>query len=281
MAFTSNASPLFMLGAISVGMLQNPALGPLIAGIHYFSNFLCGIILKFLTRSPSGCFPQPGKIKKSLLVYAIRTCQKASFLKEKSFGSLLGDTIRNASITLLTIGGFITLFSVLIGILQAVGLFSAIITILEPLTAFFNLDPSFFRALLYGFFEITIGIKEASKINGSLLHQLMIIEAILAWNGLAVQAQVTGMIIGSDLRILIYILTRFLQVSIAVLVTYIFTFLPLQEILSLPVFEKEWASSWSPVWFSIFPVGVFLFLIISGYSLSLLKSVRKKIIIIR
>ncbi len=269
LSFTSNASPLFMLGAVSAGMFQNPALGPLIAGIHYFSNFLCGVILKFFSRISPGHPPRSGTSKESLLASALRAFQKASRLTEQGFGALLGETIRNTTITLLTIGGFITLFSVLLGILQAVGFFAAITKILNPLAAFFNFDPSLFRPLLYGFFEITIGINEASKVNGSLLQQLMMVEAILAWNGLAVQAQVAGMVAGSDLRILTYILTRFLQAAIAVSLTCIFTCSPVQAILAISPRDPL-------VWAAVFLTGAITFCIIS-----FARSFRKKVIIIR
>ena len=45
---------LFMIGAVGIGMYQNPAFGPLIAAIHYLSNFICGLILK--------SFSPPGRI---------------------------------------------------------------------------------------------------------------------------------------------------------------------------------------------------------------------------
>ncbi|HHP50677.1 MAG TPA: hypothetical protein ENM97_02100 [Moorella mulderi] len=49
MSFTSNASPLFMMGAVAVGMLQQPHLGPLLAGAHYGANLLVGLLMRFFT----------------------------------------------------------------------------------------------------------------------------------------------------------------------------------------------------------------------------------------
>ncbi len=107
LSFTSNASPLFMLGAVSVGMYNNPALGPLIAGIHYLSNLICGLILRGFSSSP----PYTASLQyKTLFPEALKAFTLGSHLKRKGFGKLLGETIRNACLTLITIGGFITFF---------------------------------------------------------------------------------------------------------------------------------------------------------------------------
>ena len=271
-AFTSNASPLFMLGAVSVGMYRNPALGPLIAGIHYLSNFLCGILLRFMSHSPTPGL-KPDAFKQSLAT-RVGSSLQTSRLEKQNFGSLLGETVQKTSIILLTIGGFITIFSVVIGIADAAGFFNAFIKILTPVAGLLHVDVSILKALLYGLFEITIGINEVSKSSGSFIQQLLVIEALLAWNGLAVQAQVAGMMAGSDLRLWFYLLTRCLQVSIAVFFAYLVTLMPIQNFLAHPTLAPGPAASWFP-WISgvYVPAGIILTLFL-GYTL-------KKIIIIR
>lgn len=276
-SFTSNASPLFMLGAVSVGMYQNPAMGPFIALIHYLSNFLCGVFLKLICRVPSGWSQKP--VRPKSLKYMLEISQKESRLQEQGFGCILGETIRNACLTLLAIGGFITLFSVLLGILQATGFFPLLLYILSPLAKLVNIDTSLLQSLLYGIFEMTIGISEASKSLGSITQQLMVIEAILAWNGLAIQAQIAGMMIGSDLSILPYLYTRFLQVPLAVFLTYLCSFLPLQEILAVPTLYRP-ISVWHTIaWSCIIPLAIMLFLILFCFGNRFLQFCRKKIVI--
>ncbi|MGD0621226.1 MAG: nucleoside recognition domain-containing protein [Thermacetogeniaceae bacterium] len=283
MAFTSNASPLFMLGAISVGMYRNPALGPLIAGIHYLSNLLCGMLLRFTSQSPSGL--KPDERLKQGLAPRVGSLLRASRLEKQNFGSLLGETVQKTSIILLTIGGFITIFSVLIGIMEAAGFFNTLITALAPVAGLFHIDVSLLRALMYGLFEITIGINEVSKSSGSFVQQLLVIETLLAWNGLAVQAQVAGMMVGSDLRLWLYLLTRCLQVPIAVLIAYMVTLLPVRDYLTgCPLgaaLATGPAASWFP-WVAglCVPAGIVLALF-TGYTLNKWWVRLKKIIIIR
>lgn len=262
-AFTSNASPLFMLGAVSVGMYRNPALGPLIAGIHYLSNLLCGLFLKFIFLSPAPG-SKPTDTPKLGLAAKVESLMRASRLEKQSFGSLLGETIQKTSITLLTIGGFITLFSVAIGIMEAAGWFNVLIDLLTPVGQLLHMETGMMRALFYGLFEITIGINEASKSSGSFLQQLLVIEALLAWNGLAVQAQVAGMMVESDLRVWPYLLTRCLQVPLAVLITYLATQLPtIQDYLAHPTLASPPMASWFPwVAGAYVPAGIIAALVI-------------------
>jgi len=218
-----------MIGAVGIGMYHNPALGPLIAAIHYLSNFICGLILKSFS-PPVGYAPEKRHVfKKALHAFISQT-----ELKNKGFGKLLGDTIRNACITLLTIGGFITFFSVLAGILRAAGFFSLLLNLFQPLTQFFDIDRTLLEGIFMGFFEITIGIQAISNSSAGLPTQLLAIEALLAWNGLAIQAQVTGMVAESDLKIKKYYLTRLLQIPLAMLITVLVFLLPFEEMLAVP-----------------------------------------------
>jgi nucleoside recognition membrane protein YjiH len=210
---------------------------------------------------------------------------RTSPLDQQNFGSLLGATVQKTSITLLTIGGFITIFSVLIGILEAAGFFNTLILALTPVAQLFRIDASLLRALMYGLFEITIGINVASKSSGSFLQQLLVIEALLAWNGLSAQAQVAGMMVGSDLRLWFYLLTRCLQVPIAVLLAYLVTLLPVRDYLAGGTVGAALAAPPGPPWFpwvsgACIPAGIVLVLF-SGYTLHQWCVRLKKVIIIR
>ncbi|HHV34652.1 MAG TPA: sporulation integral membrane protein YlbJ [Syntrophomonadaceae bacterium] len=275
LSFTSNASPLFMLGAVSIGMYSNPTLGPLIAGIHYLSNLLCGLVLKAFSPLHTSAVTKKNKLFRG----ALKAFANSSQIKTKSFGQLLGETIRNTSLTMLTIGGFITFFSVLVGILQAAGIFNLLLKLFYPLTVLFNIDTCLLQGIFFGFFEITIGINEISQSSSSLLAQLLAIEVLLAWNGLAIQAQITGMMMDSDLKATKYFLTRLLQIPIAMLITLLVFLLPLEE--KLAVTTTSGAGISPLVWGGTLALLSIIFLL--GFSLSrcFLNITRKKIIIIR
>lgn len=228
-SFTSNASPLFILGAVSVGMFQNPRLGPYLLAVHYLSNLICGLLIGSFSKTKK--WPrQQGKHGTCLLLQAVRALCQNSQLPKKGMGTLLSEAISRSFSNLLTIGGFITFFSVFLSILKTAGLFSLISDVLAPITVLLKVDPSLVEGMLNGFFEITVGIRKVSESSGTLLQQLMATEAILAWNGLAIQAQVAGMITGTDLGILPYLVARLLQVPITVSLTYLVFAQPWQKV---------------------------------------------------
>lgn len=254
LAFTSNASPLFMLGAVSMGMYHNPALGPIIAGIHYLSNFICGLILKIFST------PQPFAAQERHILRNALNCFAAT-------------------LTLLTVGGFITFFSVIVGLFQEAGILNLLLKLFSPLMALFDIDGSLLQGIFVGFFEITIGIQIISQSSSSLFAQILGIETLLAWNGLAIQAQITGMLADSDLHTRKYYLARLLQIPIAILITFMVFLLPLEDILAVPTTSGTAISplAWGG---AIALLSIILFLGL-GLGHSLLKIAHKKIIIIR
>lgn len=280
MAFTSNASPLFMLGAVASGMLANPVLGPFIAIIHYLSNFLCGIILKYLYRQP---LIARSAGSHTSLSHTISSLSSSSKLHKVGFGHLFGEIVRNTTMTLLAIGGFITFFSVLISLLQSTGVLPLALRLLLPLVHPLGISSSLLQALITGFFEMTLGISEVCHSSADLFQQLLAIEAILAWNGLAVQAQVAGMVVDSGLSVLPYLATRLMQIPLALALTCLLINGPFR-VWTLPVFQPA-GENFSPAhnWlcFLLFLSAFFLAATAILLALHLIAWLRRKVIIIR
>jgi hypothetical protein len=123
------------------------------------------------------------------------------------------------------------------------------------------------------------GIQIISQSSSSLFAQILGIETLLAWNGLAIQAQITGMLADSDLHTRKYYLARLLQIPIAILITFMVFLLPLEDILAVPTTSGTAISplAWGG---AIALLSIILFLGL-GLGHSLLKIAHKKIIIIR
>lgn len=52
-SFTNNSSPLFILGAVGVGMFANPVAGYLLAAAHYLSNLCLGFLFSLTAEKNS------------------------------------------------------------------------------------------------------------------------------------------------------------------------------------------------------------------------------------
>jgi sporulation integral membrane protein YlbJ len=245
-SFTNTADPIFMIGAVAVGMFHRADLGIIIAGAHYISSIIIGLIMRFYRGSETekDYLPAHKKNKKNIFSYALIELIEARKNDGRTLGELLGDSVRESIETLLMVGGFIILFSVITEIFIVTGLIDALsgvlIYILQPL----GLTRAVVLPMVSGFFEITNGTNLASQAQAPLLHQVIIANAVIAWSGLSVFAQVATMINGTDIKLKPYVFARILQSILAGIITVILfipynrstqpTFLPVMEQMQLP-----------------------------------------------
>ncbi len=217
LVFTNNASPLFILGAIGIGMLGNPAAGYLLAFSQYLSNLLLGIMLRYKATKLTIA------TKKNAFGWKA-ACQAISLRGEGyvSIASMLGDAIRSSLGNIMAVGGFIIVFSVLTRMLSQWGLIDVMAGILFQGLKIFSLDYSQVYGLCMGVFEMTLGARTAAGNDSSnILSVLLVISAILAFSGISVIAQVMSIMAGTPVRLSFYLQARLLQVLMAVTITFL------------------------------------------------------------
>ncbi len=247
-SFTNTADPLFMAGAVAVGMFHISSLALTICGAHYISAVILGILLRLhggpqLRRN----LTQDGR-RENIFARALSELYRARQADGRGLGQLFGDSVRDSVNSMLLIGGFIMMFSVIIRVLTVAGatqLIAAPITlVLGPL----GLDPTLAPAFVSGFFEITLGSELASKAAAPLLHRLMAANAIIAWSGLSVFAQVTTMCAGTDIRMTPYMMSRVAQAVISGAMTLLLLSPAGQSLarMVVPVFVTQAASERVP-----------------------------------
>jgi len=218
-SFTNNSSPLFIFGAISAGFFHDLKLGALLAICHYTSNALVGICMRFY-----GSDKQKGikkKVTKKIsFIRAFKEMHHTRMKDNKPLGEILGDAVLNSIKTLVMVGGFIILFSVLIKLLYLVGITPAIALIGEYILKIFGLPIEMALPFISGLFEITIGANMISQLStDSLLQQAVLISFILGFNGLSIHAQVASILSKTDIRYFPYFIARILHGGIAVILT--------------------------------------------------------------
>lgn len=242
MSFTNNASPLFMLGAVAVGMYGNQKLGPIIAISHYLASITLGLILRYFHRN------DPEKIHNTMMQghWFKRAFNELIIVRTENnipIGKVLGDAVTNSVQKLLTIGGFIIIFAVLIKLLSILGIIKIIIGILSIVFKPLGFSESVINSLGSGFFEITLGCKYASESTAPLVQKLVITAIILAWSGLSVHAQVISMVSHTDLKTRLFIICRLFHGILAGIFTWII------YKLSIPYMFKH-----ETVWFNFNPI---------------------------
>lgn len=205
LAFTNNASPLFIFGVIAISFYSNELVGIYILLTHYLANLFAGLSMRFYLWKKS---PPPESHQRSFKD-ALRTMHRIRLQNKLPIGHQFSHMILQSVRTLCIIGGYIILFSVISQFVKA------------ALSVFFEQMPLALEPLLFGFFEMTIGIHHlASTDSLSLFIHIVIICLILSFNGLSVHAQVLSLISESDLRYRAYFLGRVLHAFWSLLIVF-------------------------------------------------------------
>lgn len=224
-SFTNAASPLFIFGAISVGFFHNPRIGLIIAVCHYISNMIVGFFMRFYRMDE-----QPQKQKKitehfqgKFLHRALKNMHDARRKDGRVIGKLLGDALLSSIQTLVVVGGFIIIFSVLNELIFTIGIAAIISSLFNIFLIAFHLPTELNIPLLAGLFEITSGAERVSQLDSSdLLAKLIIVSFILGFNGFSVQAQVASLMTTTDIRFKPYFFARIAHGFIGALLTVLF-----------------------------------------------------------
>ncbi|MBR1444448.1 MAG: hypothetical protein IJ583_13070 [Firmicutes bacterium] len=187
LSFSNNSGPLFILGAVASGMLNNTSIGFLLLFIHYISAFLNGIVFSRIIK---------GKSHSSAAMPAVAD--------NISFGSALSSSVSSSAETIISIGGYIILFSVIIKLSE-----------LLHLSDTSSVSSNF----LLGTVEITNGCKNLSAFSDS-PFVISMISALIAWGGFSIHAQTVSFISKTDLKISLYIFAKFIQAVVSFILCF-------------------------------------------------------------
>jgi sporulation integral membrane protein YlbJ len=218
LAFSNTADPLFIFGAVAVGMFGAAQLGKPMAIAHYIGAFLVGLIFRFY-----GYRDQPVKRETvrvgNILGRAVDALVKARQDDGRPFGQIMGDAVNDSIKTIWMICGFIMLFSTMVKIVDVVGLYQLIALPFEFLFRLVGIDLDLVRAAVAGLFEIDLGAVAAAKANAGLIQRVAIAGAIVAWSGLSVFGQVASVLTGTDIHMRPYVIARALHAVLAYVAT--------------------------------------------------------------
>ncbi|MGM0844483.1 MAG: sporulation integral membrane protein YlbJ [Bacillota bacterium] len=274
-SFTNSSNPLFIFGAVSIGFFYNPHLGIILACAHYLGNICVGLIMSFYGRREES---QSNTVSNK--VFSIREALAAlhrTRVKEKRpIGKQLGDAVNSSIQTLLMIGGFIILFSVINKLLFHLGITPFIADALNFLLKLLTLPEALSLPFISGLFEITLGSQMTSGAGeATLLQQAIITSFILGFSGFSVQAQVASILAQTDIRFRPFFTARLIHGTAAALITLLIwkpvyvDFYQEKPSNSVPVFNHQnwifweqsllWLKQWGPL-FTIFSLVIYIIL---------------------
>ena len=139
-----------------------------------------------------------------------------------NLGEVLSTAILDSSKTIIMIGGFVVIFSVIISILENSKLLNLLSIIIMPICKAFNISSSFASPIISGLIELTNGVSLIASIPNKAISVNIILSAfLLGFGGISVLLQVLSITSKSDLSIKKYIIGKLLQGIIAMTYTYI------------------------------------------------------------
>ena len=139
-------------------------------------------------------------------------------------------SIMNSINTIVMIGGFVMIFSVIISILNNTKFFDILEMFLSPFLTALNIPSSFVNGFFAGIIELTNGVSQIAKIPfKAISFNIILCSFLLGFGGVSILLQVLSITSSSDISIKPYIIGKLMQGSFAALYTYLllsnFTFL--------------------------------------------------------
>ena len=213
LSFTNTSGPLFIVGTVGISLFGNIQIGILLLITHLLAAITVGFLFRFWKYSPHQ------KNNNSIKQFSSNNHLNVNF---KNLGGILGECIYNSISTILMIGGFIVLFSVIVSILNKSKFLYLASYLLNPLINFMHIPSSFSSPILTGIIEVTNGISQVANIKIKAISINIILTAfLLGFGGISILLQVLNVISKTDLSIKPYIIGKILHANIAALYTFI------------------------------------------------------------
>lgn len=216
LSFCSTSGPLFILGAVAVGMLGSLEGGTVILVSHYLASIIIGLIFRFYKSEDQYIhYPKSQRSLSKLIKGSIKS-------QKKPFGLLMGDAVNSAISTLLVVGGFIVLFAVVINLLIELGFIGSMANIFLKLSKpLFKLDLRLIEGVIGGLFEITIGSRLICQSLASLEEKVVALSFIIGWSGLSINAQAIALLSKSGIKFGLYMLIKLFHGLLAAIISYL------------------------------------------------------------
>ena len=227
LAFTNNSGPLFILSSVGIALFGDTKTGLLLLATHILACITVGIILARFSKRKKFKNSYDTIKNKFERIYYSQSCNSEN-ITFKNLGEVLTTSINNSISTILMIGGFVVIFSVIISILNQTNILDKLSTLLYPILNFLNIDLEFAKPLLSGILELTNGVNLVANIPTKLISQNIILSAfLLGFGGFSVLLQVYSIVSKTDLSMKKYLVGKFLQGIISGIYTFLaLKFLP-------------------------------------------------------
>ena len=206
-AYTNNSGPLFILGTVGIALFGNKTLGITLLISHILASLLVGYCFRFWKKNKFDINYRETKFN-----------SKLTPMKISDIGEILGKKKKKAISTILLIGGFIVIFSVILSILES----SGILVICTELLSSFGIPKEISLSTIYGIIELTNGVNLTATLSSSYYTlSILLTSFLLGFGGISVLLQVYSIIAKEGISIKPYFYGKLLQGFFSVIFTFI------------------------------------------------------------
>lgn len=202
LAFCNNSGPAFILGVVGAGIFGDSRVGLLLYLTHALASLLVGLLFRFYGGGDS----------------ARARGQRPKPIRTVTLPTAFTGAVARALQSTLNICAFVVFFAVVLRLLSAYGVLSA----LAQLLSLAGFEGEWARRLVAGLLELSSGV--ASLRGGAQLAGRVSMAAfMLGWAGLSVHCQVLSFLVDSGLSARVYLAGKLCHGLIAAALTYALT----------------------------------------------------------
>lgn len=195
--FCTTSGPIFVIGAVGVGMLHSFKLGLIIYISHILSSLLCGVIYNLIYKTKNQT-----EIK---IVFATNNQNK------NIFSSCLSETITS----LFLVGGYITIFYLISEVIDLLKILNLTTQTLSPILSKFGIPPQEIKGFLFGIIEVTRGAKELSIMQNPNISAIC---ALISFSGISIIMQSLSFLKTAKIKAHNFLISKCVLMIISILV---------------------------------------------------------------
>lgn len=197
-----------------ISMFGDSKIGLLLLVTHILASLTVGFLFRFWKFNVAECSEfNNGLISKDL----------NKEIKFSDLGKIIGNSISNATSTILMIGGFVVLFSVVLSILKNTYLLILMGNLINPVCNLLGLGAEYSSSIISGLIELTNGLSSVTSVNdANISNNIIVCAFLLGFGSFSVLLQVFSVISDTDISILPYFLGKCLHSIFAAFYTFIF-----------------------------------------------------------
>ena len=196
--FCTTSGPIFVIGAIGVGMFCSMKIGIIIYLAHIISSIVLGIVYAYFHKN---------------------SIQPLTLSPIKKHDNIFGECVLQTINSLFVVGAYITIFYLISELLDGLKFFNALTYILSPIITFLNIDASTTKSILCGILEVTRGAKELSQKTN--VFSICACTGILSFSGISIIMQSMVFLKQAKIKMHNFVLTKVMHSILSIIICYL------------------------------------------------------------